>query len=277
MTLGFYLTCLAILYIIQGFVVLTQWTTAERWLQENYGNSIFLSKLIQSDYITTTLPYLPAWLLTVIAVERTVSIVSIKMLNILKQRHVQIIILIVPLSLLFLVNINLIIVFDTPAAEEYNLQHSFIINFLFLAILPFTIMTTANIITGIKLMKSKSKFKTKVHKGGQNREIRFFATSLALNFGFFVFHAPELIFYLLSHIWVYVYNSNAITDQTDYLYTFLYFMISRLFYYFRCLYYLFQIFFYLAFNSVYRATFIRIFRLDKFLVVLKNITNRNNK
>ena len=278
-TIGFYLACLSISDILQGVFFIFEYKPLYYKMVAQAGKSIIMCKLIYSDYFLYTTQFYPSWILAIISLDRVICMNSVRAINIARKRWVQVIIVLVPLVVLLILNIDLIvgfninestckftlIYFQSYLIETYDNGNdlagwlvSELKSMFALVLIPFIIMTISNIFSVVILFKSKTT--SKVNKS-QLQEIRFALTTIGQNIGFILFYLPQFIASCIIAAFVYstsdYLNINWLTKASLYL------NICMILYYLRHIFITSQIFFYLFFNSVYRNEFVKLFKLDK--------------
>ena len=282
-TIGFYLACLSISDILQGVFFIFEYKPLYYKMEAQASQSIIMCKLIYSNYFLYTTQFYPSWILAIISLDRVICMNNVRAINIARKRWLQVIIVLVPLFVLLVLNIDLIVGYninqnrctvtlvyfssnlieinDADGSNEVAQWFVSELKSMFaLVLIPFIIMTTSNIISVIILFKSKTKIKHKVNKS-QLQEIRFALTTIGQNIGFILFYLPQFIASCI--VAVFLFNTHDYLNLNWLTKVILFINISMILYYLRHIFMTSQIFFYLFFNSVFRNEFLKLFKLDK--------------
>lgn len=275
---GFYLPCLAVADLAQTYLILGYYVQEFDILIATVSN--FFCKL--QNFLGSTLPLLPSWVLVVIAVDRFISVSFVQYSSILNKRSTKISVITCLVLIVCLINsvqfylYRLVTVNNSSATvctvpKEYmaiTAQFKMYICVMMTTGLPFFIMTGANVLTTCKLMRSKKQVLAK-NKNGMKKEMKFGATMIALNVLFSVFNTPVCtLFVLIKYSFV---SSDS--------YSFAFFALGFFRYAHSCL----QFFLYLSVNRIFRSEFIRlvgiVFRMKsiKFLSLTNSSSNSTSQ
>jgi hypothetical protein len=253
-SVGFYFAALAIVDIIGSFHVLYFYILYEYIIKNNlmlYEQSYY-SFLV---YFYSTVSFYSSWLSVLVAVDRCLSVISVKLIKILENRKIQVSAVVSLVVVLSLVNIEIWVYgidLSYGSISYYKNEYPYV-DLILSSILPFSLMCAFNITTVILLKKSKGKLKMRksTTKKIENKENRFILTSIGLNVLFFISFLPLSItkvckLYFLKK----TYTINGL------YWTLLYTMtvgIDDLMGYWKMIYFFAQGFLYYSLNPVYRT------------------------
>ena len=315
-SIGFYLRWLAIVGILESYVIFY----------------IFLVKLdieisslskVACDihtYVLMTLPYYSPWFTAIVALERLVQTLSIKSIRLLTDKRFRYSTVAITFLCLSIVNVNVFVdsffkmnnaqittatndssSLSSRSLSEINrcLVSSFYasifvyVDSMIAIILPFVLMTVANIIVAIKIKQSKTKSRVvqQHHVNTNNnsnviKENKFLIISLSLNILFFVTHSVSVILnlYLVPFKQEYPTKLNELNSLDHSPFNLLFMKAIGEFsiyniqqnsiiiaYYFKYIYYIIQFFLHLAINNVFRHEFITLIKSKQHIFVFKKI------
>ncbi len=249
-SVGFYFAGLAIANIFCSIIVIYY------YLIYIYSIRVFEGKRYFSFlfYFSSTVSFYSAWFSVLVSLDGCLCVISVKLMNTLKKRVFQVILvacIIVALSLVNIQiwkndNINPITRRDYYFDDVYPYVELLISSFL-----PFLLMCAFNITTVILLKRSKGKLRTqrRIKKSG-DKENRFLITSIALNILFFFTFLPKSI----VQIWIIslFYKSNENASQNILFKHIMALHLDQLFAYWKMIYFFTHIFIYYGVNRIYR-------------------------
>ena len=287
-SIGFYLVCLALvdtlnIYTIIYYYELKLFDIEAVIYELQIGNDYWKMVVI---YFRETIPYFSPWISVLVALDRSISVYSIKSMGLLSNKKFQFSVVSITIFLLLLVNVDLLFqyyVYDYQEIHAVGLYNNYdvgvgqyILALTFLAtsnyykvilpymnlfvssVIPFLVMTIANTLTWIRLRRSKDKFKT---QGGgmtkeQRRENRFLVIAVSLNILMLITLAPITFFETCGgHENVRFHNSAFDGVIVDISYSRLCSQFYKVAFYWRYLYSTSQVFLYFSINKVYRDVF----------------------
>lgn len=249
---GFYLQCLAVADIAQTYLIIGYYL--QKFKIQIATLSTFFCQL--HNYLGSTLPIFPSWILVTIAVDRFISVYFVQYSSILNKRRIQISVIICLISIVSVLNsVNFYfyrLVTDKNSSSttcslpsefantssQLKIYNCIIVTTMF----PFLIMTVSNVLTTTKLVSSKKQVIAK--NKSTIKEIKFGVTVVTLNLLFFIFNTPVCSLMLLIKYKV------VVSDSYDYIFYALIFLR----YSHSCL----QFFIYLGVNRIFRSEFIRL-------------------
>ena len=281
--IGIILILLSIFDTLQSLTLLINYTPIRNAWELNEDKSEIICKLISTEYLQLTLGLFPSWILVVLSVESAITIKSKRMKRILKKGSVQFLIFTTMSILLALVNINIIIkrklkkennkvlcTYDGDTVKEYLnlLIEKELKKFLILVLVPFVIMTSANVISLMVLIKSKRQRVIKKI----SKELKLAFITISLNVLFILEYLPTFVIAIdiganfLNDFRTNYYNcalSIGYCNKAFLWYSLYLLYLSWNLAFIPLLFGLLQIVFYFAFNTAYRREFLSFFKIDK--------------
>ena len=249
-SVSFYLTLLSLSNIVASYVVIFFYV----WWKLYSGNPIFqtFSYFPILLYFQSTIPFYTSWLSVCVILDRCLSTISVKVMNNLKARKLQISFCLILFMVLTSLNIPILLNKNINPVTLRGYYYDSIFPFIDLIVttsLPFILMCFLNFKTVSMLKKSKLKFKMKKRKVTKEdkKQKRFLVTAIALNFLFFLTFVPQAII----QIWILIlFNQTSGKSQ---LYSFLMkLQLPQVFALLKMIYFSTQILIYYVTNPIYR-------------------------
>ena len=247
-SVSFYLAALSISNIIASYVVIFFYV----WWKVNAGKRSFqlTSYFPVLLFFQATVPFYTSWLSVCVVLDRCLSTISVKVMNVLKLLKFKISVLVILMISLTSINIPILLNQNinpvTLRGSYYENAFPFI-DLIITTSLPFILMCLLNIKTISMLKKSKFKTNNTNVSKDEKKQKRFLITSIALNVLFLFTFVPQA----LIQIWIMVlFNQTGGKSQ---FYSFLMnLQLPQVFAFLKMIYFSTQIFIFYITNPIYR-------------------------